>query len=94
MGAGTFLAELRRRRVFRVVLAYCVAAAGTLQVAEIVTTHSRSPVWAMPVLLALAALGVVVSAVLAWIFDLTPRGIVRTVPGPTRVKPRTSRALF
>jgi hypothetical protein len=53
--ASSFFAELKRRKVYRVAVAYAVVS------------------W-----LVLLALGFVLSAILSWIFDITPQGIKRT----------------
>lgn len=75
-----FLTELRRRRVFRVAVLYAIAAFGILQVADIAFPAFRLPDWSITVLVALTLLGFPVALVLAWAFDLTPQGVVRTGP--------------
>ena len=77
-----FVAELRRRRVFRVAALYAIAAFGILQVADIAFPALRLPDWSITVVVALTLLGFPVTLVLAWAFDLTPRGVVRTEASP------------
>jgi TolB-like protein len=78
---GRLLAELRRRHVLRVVGAYAIAA---WVVVEAYTTIHPILVdgyeWTdrFVVLLALAGLPIVFA--LAWIFDITPEGVRRTLP--------------
>ena len=75
--AGRFVAELRRRKVVRVGLAYVATAWVLLQVGEIVFDFLEVPVWAGKLLLAFIALGLPIALVLAWAFELTPEGVKR-----------------
>jgi adenylate cyclase len=93
-----FLAETRRRRVPRVVIAYLVIAWIMLQVGDVVVEPLGLPDGSMRQLIVLAALGFPVAVVLAWVFDLTPDGVERTVATPAGEDPapapprRSSRA--
>ncbi len=73
----SFFDELKRRRVFRVVIAYVVGAWVIVQVADIVAGNFYAPDWVMQMLIALLIVGLPISLVLAWAFDLTPEGIIR-----------------
>ncbi len=75
-----WFAELRRRRVFRVAVAYGIAGFGLLQVADVVVRALRFPEWTLTLLVVLTGLGLPLSLVLAWVFDLTSHGVVRTAP--------------
>lgn len=74
----TFLAELQRRRVFRVAVVYAVASFAILQVADIAFPALRLPDWTMTLVVAITLLGFPIAMVLAWAFDITPHGVVRT----------------
>jgi tetratricopeptide (TPR) repeat protein/TolB-like protein len=73
-----FFGELRRRRVFRVAGAYAIVAWLIVQAAEITFDAFELPSWAMQLVIILCVLGFPVAVVLAWAFDLTPRGLQRT----------------
>jgi DNA-binding SARP family transcriptional activator len=75
--AGGFFAELRRRNVVRVGIAYVVVAWLLLQVGEIVLDFLEVPTWAGKLLLVFLALGLPVALILAWAFELTPQGLQR-----------------
>jgi tetratricopeptide (TPR) repeat protein len=75
-----FLEELKRRKTVRAVLVYLAAAWAVLQVAELLLPALGAPDSAMRVLVLLAAGGLPVTVVLAWLFDITPEGIRRSVP--------------
>jgi len=78
-----FLAELKRRKVYRVAVAYIVVALGALQLVDIVVPSTRLPDWSGAFFIALAVFGFPVAIMLAWAFDLTPDGVERTAPpGP------------
>src|SRR5512137_1436925 len=76
---GDFLAELRRRRVFRVLLAYGVVSFAVLQVVEPVMHGLHLPEWVLSASVVALGLGFPVAIGLAWAFDLTPSGVERTL---------------
>jgi len=73
-----FLAELKRRRVYSVAIAYVVGgwalAQGTAQVFPVFDI----PNWVVRLIVLLIVLGFPVALLLSWFFDLTRYGIVRT----------------
>jgi DNA-binding winged helix-turn-helix (wHTH) protein len=71
------LVELKRRKVFRVGIAYVVVAWVLLQIGDIVFDFLEIPNWAGKLLLVLLLLGLPIALVLAWAFELTPEGIRR-----------------
>ena len=75
-----FASELSRRRVVRVLIAYCVAMFGALQGLDVMVTRLELPgVWMRwAVLVSLS--GLPLAAGLSWIFDWTAEGVVRTAP--------------
>ena len=84
-GAPTFLkkmsrffAELKRRKVYKVAVAYAVASWLLIQAASIFLPTFCAPQCMMKAVVVLLALGFVFSAILSWVFDITPQGIKRT----------------
>lgn len=75
---ASFFNELKRRKVFRVAVAYLLVGWVVVQVADVVFPTFEAPDWVLKVLTALMALGFPVALLLAWAYDLTPEGIVRT----------------
>ena len=69
-----FLAELRRRHVFRVAVGYAAVAFVVLQLSEIVLP-AFSAEWALQLVVVFVVLGFPVVMVLAWVFDITTDGI-------------------
>src|SRR4051812_30780300 len=76
-----FLQELKNRRVFRVAIGYAIIASGTIQVIGTVLPIFHVRDWVQQVLVVLVGLGFPVALMLAWVFDLTTSGIVRTDTG-------------
>lgn len=72
-----FYAELKRRKVIRVLVAYIVAAWLVLQVADVLSSMLSLPDWAPKLVLFLLAIGFVPALMLAWAFEVTPDGIKR-----------------
>src|SRR5438874_1712200 len=77
MNPRNFFAELKRRNVYKVAVAYAVAGWLLLQGASIVLPSFEAPAWTMKVLILVLAVGLPVAVVLAWAFEITPEGIVR-----------------
>ena len=74
----SFLAEMKRRKVFRVGAAYAVAAWALAQVADLVLANTSAPGWVIQAILLVLALGFPVALILAWAFEVTPDGVKRT----------------
>jgi TolB-like protein len=73
----SFLNELKRRNVFRVGIAYCVAAWLLLQVIDFSLDVMDAPNWIVQVLVLLAAVGLPAALIFAWVFEMTPEGLKR-----------------
>jgi TolB-like protein/tetratricopeptide (TPR) repeat protein len=76
----TFLGELRRRRVLRVLAIYAVTVWVALQVAEVTFEPLGLPPAAMRVLIVLALAGFPITFVLAWLIDIGPNGLLFDLP--------------
>ena len=72
-----FLAELNRRNVTRVAVAYAVASWLLIEVASVVLPTFRAPDWVLQVLIVLLVLGFPLALVFAWVYELTPEGLKR-----------------
>ena len=72
-----FIAELKRRKVFRVAIAYIVVAWLLLQLGEILFDLLEVPSWAGKLLIVFLTLGLPAAVFLAWAFELTPEGVKR-----------------
>jgi serine/threonine-protein kinase len=75
-GAGmSLIAELKRRKVFKVGAAYLVIAWLAVQAASIAFPTFEAPLWALRVFILVCLLGFPIAVVMAWVFDATPEGV-------------------
>jgi TolB-like protein/Tfp pilus assembly protein PilF len=95
MNSGNFFAELKRRNVYRVAVAYAVVAWLLIQIATQVFPFFEIPNWTVRLVVLLIAIGFPIALILAWAFELTPEGIKRTEEvGPNEsITRRTGRKL-
>jgi adenylate cyclase len=70
--------ELRRRKVVRVLGAYTAAALAVIYSADAILPRFDAPEWTIQAVIVLAALGLFIAVGLAWAFDVTPEGVIRT----------------
>jgi adenylate cyclase len=73
-----FFAELKRRNVYKVAVAYAVVAWLLVQVATQVFPFLEIPNWVVRLVIALVVIGFPIALVIAWAFEATPEGIKRT----------------
>jgi TolB-like protein/Tfp pilus assembly protein PilF len=95
MNAGNFFAELKRRNVYKVAIAYAIVAWLLIQAASILFPTFEAPTWVMKVFVIMVAAGFPISLVIAWAFEMTPQGMKRTEQvGPNEFIPQWSRRKF
>jgi len=88
-GLQRFLGELRRRHVYNVAVFYVLVAGGVLGAADLTLDALPVPENTLQILVALALGGLPVALVIAWMFDITSKGVRRTesvVPKGARAK--------
>src|SRR3954451_9491267 len=78
MNSRNFFAELKRRNVYKVAVAYAVVAWLLIQIATQVFPFFEIPNWAVRLVVLSLMLGFPVALVLSWAFELTPEGIKRS----------------
>ena len=74
----SFFAELKRRNVYKVAIAYGVVAWLLIQIASQVFPFFEIPNWAVRLVVLLLVIGFPMALILAWAFELTPEGMKRT----------------
>ena len=77
MSSRNFFAELKRRNVYKVAVAYAIVGWLLVQVATQVFPFLEIPNWVVRLVIALVAIGFLIALVIAWAFELTPEGIKR-----------------
>ena len=78
MNSRNFFAELKRRNVYKVAVAYAVVSWLLVQVATQVFPFLEIPNWVVRLVIALVVIGFPIALVIAWAFETTHQGIKRT----------------
>ncbi len=81
--------ELRRRKVLRSTTIYAVTGWCLLQWSDLVFTRLGWPDWSVTLVLTAVVLGFPVTVALAWVFDITPRGVRVSDPSQLSAGVRT-----
>jgi TolB-like protein len=91
----TFFAELKRRNVIRVGIAYVIVGWLLAQVAELAFDAFGAPDWVLKSVLFILALGLPLALFFAWAFEVTPEGIKleKNVDRSQSITPQTGRKL-
>jgi TolB-like protein len=76
----SFWSELNRRHVVKVAVMYVLVGVGVIEAADLVFPTLNVPGWAFTLVVVFTLLGFPIALTLAWAFDMTPDGVVRT-PG-------------
>jgi len=95
MNLGNFFAELKRRNVYKVAVAYIVAGWALAQGIAQVFPVFDIPNWVVRLIVLLTIIGLPIALALAWMFELTPQGIKRTATAdamPAAASQRKKRA--
>ena len=91
MKSGNFFAELKRRNVYKVAVAYIVAGWALAQGIAQVFPVFDIPNWAVRLIVLAIVIGFPIALAMAWVFELTPEGLKRTeaadaMPGTAQQK--------
>ena len=74
----SFFAELKRRNVYKVAVAYAVVGWLIAQITTQIFPFLEIPNWIVRLVIVLIAIGFPIALVIAWAFEATPQGIQRT----------------
>jgi TolB-like protein/Tfp pilus assembly protein PilF len=77
-----FFEEVKRRKVYRVAVAYVIAAGGIIQIASAVFPAWDLPAWSLRLVIVLLLIGFPIALIFAWAYDVTAEGIRVTDPAP------------
>jgi len=95
MNAHNFFAELKRRHVYRVAIAYGVVTWLFIQVATQVFPFFEIPNWIVRLVVLVTILGFPIALIIAWAFEMTPEGLkLDDDVAPNEHTPRWSRRKF
>src|SRR5438067_5571113 len=90
-----FFAELKRRNVYNVAVAYAVVAWLLIQAASIFFPAFDAPPWVMKIFIIVIIFGFPVALIVSWAFEITPEGIkLESEIEPSKsIKRRTGRKI-
>lgn len=77
-GFNKFWKELKRRHVFRVATVYGITAWLVVEIASVAFEALKIPSWALPFLIVVVGLCFPIALILAWSFEKSPDGFIRT----------------
>lgn len=91
----SFFNELKRRNVFKVGVAYLITAWLLIQVADMLLDNMDAPAWVLQAIFVVLIVGLFVTLLVAWAFELTPEGIKKEkdVDRSQSITPQTGRKL-
>jgi TolB-like protein/Flp pilus assembly protein TadD len=75
-----FFEEVKRRKVYRVAVAYIIAGGGIIQLSSAAFPAWELPNWSLRLVIVLLLIGFPIALILAWAFDLTSQGVQATPP--------------
>src|SRR5215813_9755896 len=78
MSERNFFAEVKRRNVYKVAVAYAIVGWLSIQIATQVFPFLEIPNWVVRLVIVAVAIGFPIALVIAWAFELTPEGLKRT----------------
>src|SRR5213596_4326888 len=93
MKIENFFAELKRRRVYSVAVAYLVVTWLLIQVATQVFPFFNIPNWIVRLVVLLTIVGFPIAVVCAWAFEMTPDGIKLEGDVDRKITRKTGRKL-
>ena len=95
MNQRNFFAELKRRNVYKVAVAYAVVAWLLIQAASIFLPAFDAPAWVMKIFIIVIIFGFPVALIFSWAFEITPEGIkLESEIEPSKsIKRRTGRKI-
>ena len=88
-----FFAELKRRNVYKVAVAYAVVAWLLIQVATQVFPFFDLPNWSVQMVVLVMVIGFPIALVFSWAFEITPEGIKREEDVSRRISRKTGRKI-
>jgi len=83
-----FWQELKRRKVFRVLAMYAATAFIILEASDIMLPRLGLPDWTVTLVIILVIIGIPITAIVSWIFDITPEGLMKTAPLNEKKEPK------
>ena len=78
MDFNKFFAELKRRNVYKVALVYAITSWLLAQIVALAAETFQAPDWVTKIVFVLLVIGFPIALILAWAFEQSPQGMIRT----------------
>lgn len=78
MNLNNFFSELKRRNVYKVAITYSVTSWLIAQIVALTSDTFNAPDWVTPIVFIILFVGFPIALILAWAFEMSPQGIIRT----------------
>jgi len=91
MNLKKLLNELKMRNVYRVALTYGITAWLLAEVTSLACSTFGAPDWVMKIILVVLIIGFPIALILAWAFELSPKGFIRTTSSEAKENPYSER---
>ena len=78
MNFNQFFKELKRRSVYKVAVTYAIVAWLLIQIVSAIIPMLEAPTWIGKTVLILLLVGFPIALILAWAFEMSPEGMIRT----------------
>ena len=90
MDLKKFFSELKRRNVYKVALTYAITSWLLAQIIALAADTFGAPDWVTKIVFVILAIGLPIALILAWAFEMSPQGIIRTSSVATHENPYSS----
>jgi len=78
MDFNKFFSELKRRNVYKVALTYAITSWLLAQIVALASDTFGAPDWVTQIIFVILVIGFPIALILAWAFELSPTGMIRT----------------
>jgi len=91
MNLKKFFSELKRRNVFKVAITYAIVAWLLAQIIALASDTFGAPDWFMRMIFITLIIGFPIALIMAWAFEMSPKGIIRTASVEAKENPFISK---
>ncbi len=87
MDLKKFFSELKRRNVYKVALTYMITSWLLAQIIALAADTFGAPGWVTKIVFVVLFIGFPIALILAWAFEMSPQGMIRTSSSAAQVNP-------
>jgi len=87
MDLKKFFSELKRRNVYKVAITYAITSWLLAQIIALAADTFGAPDWVTKIVFVVLVIGFPIALILAWAFEMSPQGMIRTSSSTAQVNP-------